>query len=198
MKSESIQEVKEAILRESTRLFLANGYRGTSIKAITEAAGVGRGTLYWYFKSKDEILVTLFRKFEAELLDRLKETLKQVKGDFITRYKFLHKFTTEFARDNRDLSLAFNTLLNEMTGTHTEAEKVAKTVYNKFRKIIESLLEEGKRDGSIRKDLNVALYAHAIMAGHTGMLVQWLVHGESLNVPEFVKTVRDIIIKGVT
>jgi AcrR family transcriptional regulator len=197
LKDEPTHDVKEAIIRESTRLFLANGYRGTSVKAITEAAGIGRGTLYWYFKSKDEILLTIFRKFESQMLDPLIEALRHFKGDFVAKYKFLHKFTTEFARDNRDLSLAFNTLLNEMSGTHTEAETVAKAVYERFRRIIESLLKDGKRDGSLRKDLNLNLYAHAIMASHTGMLVQWLVHGETLNVPDFVKAVRDIILKGV-
>jgi len=56
MNDYAASDVKETIIRESTRLFLANGFRGTSVKQITEAAGIGRGTLYWYFKSKEEIL----------------------------------------------------------------------------------------------------------------------------------------------
>ena len=114
------------------------------MKEITEAAGIGRGTLYWYFKSKDEILITIFRKFETELLDKLSETVRGFKGDFTAKYRLFHKVSTEFARDNRDLSLAFNTLLNEMSGTHTEAEKVAKAVYEKFRLIVEGMLDDGK------------------------------------------------------
>ncbi|MBI5602535.1 MAG: TetR/AcrR family transcriptional regulator [Deltaproteobacteria bacterium] len=191
-------DVKEAIIRESTRLFLANGFRGTSVKEITEAAGIGRGTLYWYFKSKEEILITIFRKFETELLDKLSETVRGCKGDFTVRYRLFHKYSTEFARDNRDLCLAFNTLLNEISGTHTEAEKVAKAVYGKFDIIVEGMLEAGKRDGSVNRDVDSALYAHAVIACHTGMLVQWLVKGESLDARAFVKTVRDFILKGLT
>ncbi len=191
-------DVKEAIIRESTRLFLANGFRGTSVKEITEAAGIGRGTLYWYFKSKDEILITIFRKFENELLDKLSETVRDCKGDFSAKYRLFHKYSTEFARDNRDLSLAFNTLLNEMSGTHTKAEKVAKAVYEKFRLIVEGMLDEGKRDGSVKREVDSALYAHAVIACHTGMLVQWLVKGESLDARAFVIAVRDFILKGIT
>ncbi len=198
MKENKTSDVKEAIIRESTRLFLANGFRGTSVKEITEAAGIGRGTLYWYFKSKDEILITIFKKFEAELLDRLSEAVRQCKGDFTAKYRLFHKYSTEFARENRNLSLAFNTLLNEMSGTNTKAEKVAKAVYKKFHRIVEGMLEEGKRDGSVNRDVDSALYAHAVIACHTGMLVQWLVVGESMDVRAFVKTVRDFILKGIT
>lgn len=198
MRDHKTSDVKETIIRESTRLFLANGFRGTSVKAITEAAGIGRGTLYWYFKSKDEILITIFKKFESELLDQLVQAVQHCKGNFVAKYKTFHKFTTEFARDNRDLSLAFNTLLNEMSGTHTEAERVAKAVYEKFRLILEGLLEDGKRDGSVKKNVDSALYAHIVISSHTGMLVQWLINGESFDVPAFARTYRNFILEGIT
>jgi AcrR family transcriptional regulator len=197
-KDPKTNDVKEAIIRESTRLFLADGFRGTSVKQITEAAGIGRGTLYWYFKSKDEILITIFKKFETELLDKLRGAVRQCKGDFPAKYRLFHKYSTEFARDNRDLSLAFNTLLNEMSGTNTEAEKVAKAVYEKFRLIVKGMLDEGKRDGSVNREVDSSLYANAVLACHTGMLVQWLVKGDSMDVRAFVKTVRDFILRGIT
>jgi TetR/AcrR family fatty acid metabolism transcriptional regulator len=190
-------DVKERIIEASTRLFLAKGFWGTSVKEITETAGIGRGTLYWYFKSKDDILITIFRKFDSELLEKLAETVRSARGDFSAKYRIFHKYSTEFARDNRDLSLAFNTLLNEIVGTNTEAEKVAKSVYGKFSRIIEDMLKEGKKDGSVKKELDSTLYARAVIACHTGMLVQWLVHGDSMDMPNFVRTVRTIILEGV-
>ena len=123
--------------------------------------------------------------------------VRSCQGDFTAKYRIFHKYSTEFARDNRDLSLAFNTLLNEIVGTHTEAEKVAKSVYGKFSRIIEDMLNDGKRDGSVKKDVDSSLYAHAVIACHTGMLVQWLVHGDSMDMPNFVRTVRTFILEGV-
>ncbi len=196
MKNNDKGDVRERIIEASTRLFLANGYRGTSVKQITEAAGIGRGTLYWYFKSKDEILVTIFKRFDTLLLDKLKNAVVDLKGDFTSKYRLFHKYSTEFARDHRDLSLAFNTLLNEIVGTHSEAEKVAKTVYGKFSGIVGQMLIDGKKDGSVKKDIDSTLYAHAVIACHTGMLVQWLVHGDTLNMPNFVRTVRTFILEG--
>lgn len=191
-------DVKETIIRESTKLFLANGFRGTSVKDITEAAGIGRGTLYWYFKSKDEILVSIFEKFDREFLEGLIRAVAAREGNFVAKYKAFHKFATEFARDNRDLALVFNTLLNEIVGTNTEAERVVKAIYEKYRRFIESMLEDGKRDGSVKADVDSAVYAHVVIASHTGMLVEWFVHGESLKVNPFVRTFRDFILKGIT
>ena len=81
------------------------------MKEITETAGIAKGTLYWYFKSKDEILDAILRKFEAEFLDGLIANVGAVEGDFPTKYRAFHKFTAEFARHNKELALVFNALL---------------------------------------------------------------------------------------
>lgn len=198
MKDSKPNDVKENIIRESTRLFLANGFHGTSVKEITEAAGIGRGTLYWYFKSKDEILESIIRSFDAVFLEGLIDAVSRCDGNFIVKYRVFHKFATEFARDNRDLGLAFNALLHEIVGTNTKAEGVVKAVYERYRSFIEGMLEDGKKDGSVRKEVNSAVFAHVIIASHSGMLMQWFVAGESLDISAFVKAFRDMILKGVT
>jgi TetR/AcrR family transcriptional regulator, fatty acid metabolism regulator protein len=190
--------VKETVLRESTKLFLANGFRGTSVKEITEAAGIGRGTLYWYFKSKDEILECIFREWEHKYVDGLMEIVGKCEGNFVAKYKAFTKYATEFARDDRDLALASNTLLNEIVGSNTEAEKVVKAIYEKYRRFVEGMIEDGKRDGSVKKEADPAVYAYVVMAIHTGMLVQWFVGGEDLDVPTFVRTFRDFFLDGIT
>jgi AcrR family transcriptional regulator len=190
--------VKETIIRESTKLFLANGFRGTSVKEITEAAGIGRGTLYWYFKSKDEILECIFREWERKYVDGLIETVGRCEGNFVKKYKAFHKYATEYARDDRELALASNTLLNEIVGSNTEAEKVVKEIYEKYRRFVEGMLEDGKRDGSVKAEANPTVYAHVVMAIHSGMLVQWFVGGETLDVRTFVRTFRDFFLDGIT
>jgi AcrR family transcriptional regulator len=191
-------DIKDTIIRESARLFLTNGFHGTSVKQITEAVGIGRGTLYWYFKSKDEILETIIYKFNTVFLDGLIDTVSKCEGNFIAKYRAFHKFATEFARDNRELGLAFNAILNEIVGTNTKAEEVVKIVYERYRSFIEDMLENGKRDGSVRKDIDSTIFAHVIIASHSGMLMQWFVSGETLDIRIFVKAFRDMILRGVT
>jgi len=191
-------DVRETIIKESTRLFLANGFRGTSVKEITEAAGIGRGTLYWYFKSKDEILESIFLKFQRIFVEGLINAVGNCEGDFVAKYRVFHKFGTEFARDHRDLALASATLLNEILGSKTEAETLVKSIYHRYRHFVEKMLEDGKKEGTVHESVNTALYAHIICASHAGMLVQWFLHEDSLDVGSFVKTFRDLILRGAT
>ncbi|RJR48563.1 MAG: TetR/AcrR family transcriptional regulator [Desulfobacteraceae bacterium] len=191
-------DVKEKIIRESIRLFLANGFKGTSVEEITKAVGVGKGTLYWYFKSKDEILQSIFRKFEHDFVDALIGAVSDCDGNFTAKYKVYHKVATEFARDDRDLSLASNALLSEIVGSNTESEKLVRAVYERYRKFVQTMLEDGKKDGSVDPELDTVLYSHVINACHTGMLVQWFLNGETLDVRSFVRTFRDAILRMVT
>jgi len=197
MNDSSISDVKETIIRESTRLFLANGFRGTSVKQITEAAGIGRGTLYWYFKSKEEILESVFRKFERGFVEGLMRAVQSCNGDFIAKYKVFHRFATEFARDNRDLALASNTLMSEIVGTGTEGERVIRAIWERYRLLLEGMLEDGKREGTVPAEIDSVICAHVIIASHTGMLVQWFINGDSFDVPVFVRTVRNFLLKGI-
>jgi AcrR family transcriptional regulator len=192
------RDVRSAIIRESIKLFLAYGFRRTSVKEITEAAGIGRGTLYWYFESKDKILETVLQEFEKAFLDGLIQTVQGCEGNFVAKYRAFHKFATEFARDNRELALVFNALLNEIVGSKTEAETQVKSIYEKYRRFIEGMLEEGRREGTISSTVDPALYAHVIIASHTGMLVEWFVSDNSLDVGAFVRVFRDFILRGLT
>ncbi|MBF0550063.1 MAG: TetR/AcrR family transcriptional regulator [Deltaproteobacteria bacterium] len=197
MKDSESKDVKETIIKESTRLFLANGFRGTSVKEITEAAKVGRGTLYWYFTGKDAILVTILRRFESEFLDGMIEAVGTCDGNFIEKFRMFIKRTTEYARDNRHISMAFTTLQGEMLGSNTEAEKVVRDVYHKYLNFVKEMLDNGKRDGTVDEQVDTLMYAHAVLACNTGMLMEWHVFGESLDTKTFVKQMRDILLQGI-
>ncbi len=197
MAEQVAKDVREAIIIESTRLFLANGFRGTSVKEITEAAGIARGTLYWYFPSKDDVLVTIFRRFESEFLDGLIAETDRCDGNFEDKYRAFVKYATEYARDNRQLSVAFTTLLGEMVGSNTDAEKVVRGIYERYHRFVERMLEDGKRDGSVSEDLDTSIYAHIIIASNSGMLLEWLVFGEALDSKAFVTKMRDVLLSGI-
>lgn len=198
MSSPKPVDMKDAIIKESAKLFLSNGFHGTSVKEITEAVGIGRGTLYWYFKSKDEILECLIRKFDAVFVGGLIDVVSNCDGNFIAKYRAFHKYATEFARDNRELGLVFNALLHEIVGTGTKADEIVRIVYERYRAFIENMLENGKKDGSVKQEIDTVVFAHVIIASHSGMLIQWFVSEDKLNIGAFVRAFRDLILNGVT
>ena len=95
------------------------------------------------------------------------------------------------------MAIVFNTLLNEIVGTDSEPGDVARGVYEEYWRFLEEMLQQGKHEGSVKQDIDPQLYAHVIAAAHVGMLVEWFVAGETLNVGPFVRSFRDMILKSV-
>jgi TetR/AcrR family transcriptional regulator len=135
-------DVKERLIQVSIKLFLSKGYAGATTNEIASSAGVSKGALYWYFKSKEDILSAILDRYCDEFMEGTTKKVNGCSGDFITKFKMFYKFTTEFARDNRELLLAFTALLIEFAGTGTELEKRMKEVHNSYTLIIQRLLEE--------------------------------------------------------
>ena len=115
--------VKEKIIDASIKLFLKSGFVGTSMKELTDAVGVARGTIYWYFKSKDRILEEVLDKVSKEIYDVAYERVNACEGDFLTKFRTLYRFLSECARDNRELLLMSTTVVGEIAETGTNAEK---------------------------------------------------------------------------
>lgn len=190
-------DIKARIIDESIKLFLAKGFKGTSVKEITEKTEIGRGTLYWYFSSKDEILESIFKKWEETYVNQLIAEVSSVKGDFADKYRLFCKFASEFALYNRELVLASNALMYEVVGTGTEAEKLIKEIYEKYRSFIEQMLIDGIEGGSVKPQIDPAIYSYIVLASHEGTAVEWLLSGEEIDMHAFLRTFRDFILDGV-
>src|SRR5207253_4301956 len=74
----SIGDKREAILRAATRVFARNGYFNSKVADIARAAGVADGTVYLYFKSKEEILHSIFDRSMDEAIAEARKRLKKL------------------------------------------------------------------------------------------------------------------------
>jgi AcrR family transcriptional regulator len=189
--------VRERILDVSIKLFLAHGFAGTSVKNLTDTAGVAKGTLYWYFKSKNQILEEILDKYALELYYGAVNKLSDFHGDFISKFKLYYKFVTELAREKRELLFVSNTLLGELMGSGTEAEKKIKDIHIKLHNFTKSILDEGKNEGTIGKEIDTNLQAHIIMASFIGMHLQWCLHGNLIDSTAYARSFRESIFRGL-
>jgi AcrR family transcriptional regulator len=187
---------KERIIKESIRLFLKKGYRGTSVKDITDGARISKGAFYWHFKSKDELLENIVDEYERVYIDGFIDAVRKTEGSFESRFKFSHKYATDFAYENRDLCVGFMTLAAELSGSGTQAESRIKTIYAKYRAFMEELIEEGKK-GEVRQDLDTGMISHVITAIHNGMLLEWYMNVDTIDGKQLAKTYKDVMLKGI-
>jgi AcrR family transcriptional regulator len=189
--------LKEKILTTGIKLFLTNGYVGTSVRDLTDAVGIARGTLYWHFKSKDQILDQILDRYCEQFIDAAIETINSCKGDFLTKFHVFYRFITEFARDNPELLMVFDTLLGEISRNGTEAANKMKEIRSRLGSSIQALLAIGQKEGLVCKDIDIELHAHIILATFTGMLLHWFVHEESLDAVAYSRAFRIEILRGL-
>jgi AcrR family transcriptional regulator len=166
-------DVKEKLVEASMRLFLRKGYAGTTVNEIATSAGVSKGGLYWYFKSKEAVIEAILDRYRYQFIEEITKKVNGCSGDFATKFRAFYKFSTEFARDSRELLLVFTALLIEFAGTDTELEKRMKEVHNSYTLIIQRLLEEGIRKGEVGKEIDPVIYARIFTSALVGSQLQW-------------------------
>ena len=171
--------VKEKIIEESIKAFLTRGFRGSTTKELTDAAGVAKGTLYWHFKSKEEILDGILEKFLKEFIGGIEEAVANCSGNFLAKFKTFFKFGSEFSRDNRELMLVFQTLLGEIAGTNSKAAEKMKAIQNNYDHFVQMLLEEGKKEGVIGDDVDIYIQARIMTAALMGSYIQWYLNADN-------------------
>ena len=191
------QATKERILKASIHLFLHKGYQGTSIKDITDAVDLTKGAIYWYFKSKDDLLETIIDEWGRSYLSELIKAVDGADGDFLARFRCYHKYSTEFARDHGELCMAFNTLAAEMSGSGIPAEKKIKGLFREYTGFMCRLLEDGKKEHVITKNIETGVMANVIMGMHHGILLEWYMKQGEVDGVQLAKAFGTVMLSGI-
>jgi AcrR family transcriptional regulator len=189
--------MKEKLIDEGIKLFVRKSYKGTPIESITGKAGVSKGTFYWHFKSKEDLLVHILEQYEHGCIDWVISELSATEGDFHKKYKYFHKISTEFAYRNRDLCVVFTTLAAEFSGSKTSAERKIKAIYQKYRTFLRGLIDQGKREGCVRQDLDSEIAAHLLNAMNSGNLLEWYMNYDDIDGQLLAKTYRNVTLSGI-
>jgi AcrR family transcriptional regulator len=169
-------DVKEKILQESIKLFLARGFSGSATNELVRLAGVSKGALYWHFKDKEDILNHILDRYTDTFIKEAIRTVNDCTGNFSDKFRQFYRFTSEFSRDNRELLLAVTTLLVEFAGTGSELERRMKEINIQYTMIIQKLIEDGIKEGTVRKEIDPVIYSRFIASALMGSHIQWYLY----------------------
>src|SRR6478672_143600 len=101
-----VTDKREAILRSAIKVFAGRGYFNSKVADIAGEAGIADGTVYLYFKSKDEILHSIFDRAMAVFIDEGKRELAAIERP-ADRLKKIAKLHLERLGADRDLAIVF-------------------------------------------------------------------------------------------
>lgn len=180
---------RHEIFHQVVNVFLKKGFQETSMREIAEAAGLGKSTLYDYFKTKDEILVYFFEDQLNDMTEDAQKIALQNSSANIRLRQVMEKYI-EISQANKSLFLK---LTQEAQRLKPESQKQVQEKRYAYQDLVRALIDEGIREGVFRK-VNSLLAARLLISS-----MGTVVYGSRLigTPQEMLKETLDIFFKGV-
>lgn len=184
---------KELILQAAIEVFGKNNFRDSNIREIAKRADVAEGTIYKYFRDKEDLFFSIPMEKTKGYVEELDLHLQGITGapnkikKFIWYYLYFFKKNPEYAR----------TLMLEMRVSKNFARTKA---YESFKPLTDRILEiikEGQQERVIRDDVNIYILRQLILGILEHMVTRWLLKGERYDLLEHCDEVNKVIIHGM-
>src|SRR5215216_4075275 len=184
---------REAILRAATSVFAHNGYFNSKVADIAREAGVADGTVYLYFKSKEEILHSIFDRSVDEALGAARKQIESVSDpkEKLRQIALLH---LERLGADRDLAVVFQV---ELRGSTKFMEEFSAAGFAEYLSLIRATFEQGQRTGVFRCDLNANVVAKVLFGALDEMATNWILSKRRYKLAPMADQVLDIFLNGV-
>jgi len=161
---------RETILDAAVVEIARHGYYQTTVAMIAKRAGVADGTIYLYFRNKDEILFALFDR----AMDRF---ITQGKAELLTmehaEAKLRHIIDLHLSLVGRDRDLAIITQVELRHSTHF-MDQFSRTKVADYLRVLSSVVEQGQQEAVFRPDLDPIFAAKAIFGVMDEMATDWV------------------------
>ncbi len=183
----------DKILEAAVTVFASNGFRQSTISQVAREAGVADGTIYLYFKNKDDILVQFFEYKARQVFERFRQAVDrgQTSADKLRNLVRVH--LTEFQRDPR-MAVVYQV---ETHQSRRLVEGQIREMAKMYQDIIAEIIEQGQREGILRKDLYVGLVKRFILGAVEEVIGTWLHSGQNYDLVSMSDPLVDLFFKGI-
>ena len=189
-----VGDKREAILRAATKVFARSGYFNSKVADVAREAGVADGTVYLYFKSKEEILRSIFERNTGEAVRAGREELAKIE-DPREKLRRIARHHLERLGADRDLAVVFQV---ELRGSTKFMEEFSAAGLAEYLRLIREILEEGQRAGLFRAELNAKVVAKILFGALDEMATNWILSKRRYKLAPLADEVLDIFLGGVS
>ncbi|MFC1565124.1 TetR/AcrR family transcriptional regulator [candidate division KSB1 bacterium] len=190
---------KKEILKAAMKVAAAKGIKNVRIDEIAEAAGVGKGTVYEYFKSKEEI----FGASLVEFMRHIDEIMARKMFKAVTPQDRLKAmlYAWEEACEHEDselMNLMIDVWAEGIRRDNKELLKIfdMKAIYEQYREMVSAILNDGINQGIFRKT-DVLTVAGLFIATFDGIMIQWLLDRENVDLKKTSEVLYDTLMEGI-
>jgi TetR/AcrR family fatty acid metabolism transcriptional regulator len=181
------------ILEAAVKVFARQGFYQSTVAQIAKEAGVADGTIYLYFKNKDDILVQFFSYRTKQVFDRFRAEVRKADTSLDKLRNLIRRHLTEFQRD-RDMAVVYQVETHQNSRL---AESQIREMSQMYQDLISEIVELGQQEGSIRKDLYVGLVKRFILGAVDEVINTWLHSEKEYDLVSMADPLVDLFIRGI-
>jgi AcrR family transcriptional regulator len=182
------------ILEAARKIFAKKGFRGVTVDQIAEAAGLAKGTLYQYYRSKQEIYLAALRHGVTEMMEQTRQKVDTAEGIRLKLEAFV-RTRLNYMEENRDFFGVYHAEFGNITHP-ASMNKEFRILYQRQLQFLESALRDAHRSEEIRSP-SIETAATVIYEGTRGLILRRMLGWSNTTVEQDIKSLVSILWKGI-
>jgi TetR/AcrR family fatty acid metabolism transcriptional regulator len=185
-------EKRKKILQAATKVFAKSGYFAARVSEIAKKAGVADGTIYLYFRNKEDILVSLF---DAVMIEHLAEARRELPtiASAPQRLRWIAERHLRLLGENRELAVVFQVELRQSTKF---MERFTASWLQEYFQILGGVIEHGQKSGALRPDLPRKLVSKAFFGILDELVTSWILGRRDYDLGQMAEPVVELFLHG--
>ncbi|MFP4392616.1 MAG: TetR/AcrR family transcriptional regulator [Desulfohalobiaceae bacterium] len=188
-KNDKYQQILEAAIK----IFARQGYFNSTISQIAREAGVADGTIYLYFKNKDDILDNFFSYKTGQVFSRFKQEVDRADNALDKLRNLIHRQLEEFEM-NREMAIVYQ--METRLKRHLSDRKI-KEMSKMYFDLVAEIVEQGQKEGVIRENLHVNLVKQLIIGAVDEVITTWLYSSREYTLVSMSEPLVELFVQGI-
>jgi TetR/AcrR family fatty acid metabolism transcriptional regulator len=185
---------RERILDAAVLEIARHGYYGTTVATIAGRAGVADGTIYLYFQSKEEILVSIFERAMGQFIAQAQDIVDHATAGAADKLRRVIELHMTLLGADRDLAVIFQV---EFRHTLHVLELLSRSRLQEYLKLIARIVDEGKRDRVFRTDVDGLMTAKLVFGMLDEMGTDWVLSKKNTRMAARAGPVTEFVLRGL-
>lgn len=184
----------QQILEAAVEVIAENGYHASQVSKIAKKANVADGTIYLYFKNKEDILISVFRDKMGQFIDKIVNSISKRRT---SSEKLLTLIQMHYMQLSESPYLAIVTQL-ELRQSKPELRAEINKVLKAYLDVIDSIIEQGINEKEIRNDLDPRLIRQMIFGTIDETVTTWVMKSQRYNLLDQAEQVHALLMNGLS
>lgn len=183
----------DAIIEAAVKVIASNGYHNAKVSQIAKEAGVADGTIYLYFKNKEDVLVSMFNERISRFVENVRTRLETIdRSD--DKLRELIRMHFAFLTNDRDMAVVTQIELRQSDhASRVEIGKIVKSYLN----IMDDIISEGIQKGEFRPGMDVRLARKMIFGTLDEMVTSWVMKDMKYDLNALADSIFELFIRGI-